>query len=47
MGAPKIWYGIPGKYNVKFCEALKNSFGDLFGKQHELHSRLVSSFAMA
>ncbi|PON62645.1 JmjC- JMjN-domain containing protein [Parasponia andersonii] len=41
MGAPKIWYGIPGKYSVTFGEALKNSFNDMFGNQHELHHRLV------
>lgn len=40
MGAPKVWYCIPGKYSIKFEETLKNFFADI--SEPELRYRLVS-----
>ncbi|EXB88379.1 putative lysine-specific demethylase [Morus notabilis] len=42
LGAPKIWYGIPGGYSLKFQTALKNLSDELCEEQPDLHHRQVS-----
>lgn len=41
FGAPKIWYGLPGRYLFKFEAALKKKFPNL-SKHPELLHKLVS-----
>lgn len=42
LGAPRVWYGIPGKHGVKFELALKNSFADMLEEKPQFQHRLVS-----
>ncbi|KAK2989478.1 hypothetical protein RJ640_019577 [Escallonia rubra] len=37
LGAPKIWYGIPGRFYLKFEAALKKKFPDLVEHPEYLH----------
>ncbi|KAK3028153.1 hypothetical protein RJ639_039014 [Escallonia herrerae] len=37
LGAPKIWYGIPGRFYLKFEAALKKKFLDLVEHPEYLH----------
>ncbi|KAJ9176453.1 hypothetical protein P3X46_011762 [Hevea brasiliensis] len=41
LGAPKIWYGIPGRYNVKFKALLKKQLPDMLAEQPKLRDRLA------
>ncbi|CAL9155009.1 unnamed protein product [Musa hybrid cultivar] len=41
-GAPKIWYGVPGKYASKLEEAMKKHLPELFEEQPDLLHNLVT-----
>ncbi|KAK9280763.1 hypothetical protein L1049_003651 [Liquidambar formosana] len=41
LGAPKIWYGVPGRYLLKFRAAVKKYFPDLLVEGPELLHKLV------
>lgn len=43
LGAPKIWYGVPGKYASKHEEAMRKHLSSLFEEQPDLLHNLVSS----
>lgn len=47
-GAPKMWYGVPGKDAIKLEEAMRKHLPDLFEEQPDLLHKLVSesSFIM-
>lgn len=42
LGAPKIWYCVPGSCNIRFEAAVKKYFPDMLVEQPELGDRLVS-----
>lgn len=42
-GAPKVWYGVPGKDALKFEEAMKKHLPDLFEEHPDLLHKLVSN----
>ncbi|WOL19306.1 lysine-specific demethylase JMJ703-like [Canna indica] len=44
-GAPKIWYGVPGKDALKLEEAMKKHLPDLFEEQPDLLHNLVTQFS--
>lgn len=46
FGAPKIWYGIPGRYLLKFEAALKKKFPDLLEHPELLH-KLVTQLSFS
>lgn len=41
-GAPKMWYGVPGKDAMKLEAAMKKHLPDLFEEQPDLLHKLVS-----
>lgn len=41
-GAPKLWYGVPGKDARKLEEAMRKHLPDLFEEQPDLLHKLVS-----
>lgn len=43
-GAPKIWYGVPGKDASKLEEAMKKHLPELFEEQPDLLHNLVWMF---
>jgi JmjC domain, hydroxylase len=43
LGAPKIWYGVPGNDAVKLEAAMKKHLPDLFEEQPDLLHNLVST----
>ncbi|XP_057964048.1 putative lysine-specific demethylase JMJ16 isoform X2 [Malania oleifera] len=45
VGAPKIWYGIPGRYSFKFEAAQKKHFAGLFEEQPKLLNELVTQLS--
>ncbi|KAK9042070.1 hypothetical protein V6N11_017151 [Hibiscus sabdariffa] len=44
-GAPKIWYGVPGKDAPKLEEAMKKYLPDLFDEQPDLLHKLVTQLS--
>ncbi|KAE8684211.1 putative lysine-specific demethylase JMJ16 [Hibiscus syriacus] len=44
-GAPKIWYGIPGKHASKLEEVMKKHLPDLFDEQPDLLHKLVTQLS--
>jgi hypothetical protein len=42
LGAPKIWYCVPGSCNIRFEAAVKKYFPDMLVEEPELGNRLVS-----
>lgn len=44
-GAPKIWYGVPGKYASKLEEAMRKHLPDLFDEQPDLLHKLVTQLS--
>ncbi|XP_050363885.1 putative lysine-specific demethylase JMJ16 [Argentina anserina] len=42
LGAPKVWYGVPGKSRISFEAAVRKSFPDLL-KQHRLVKQVSPS----
>ncbi|KAL5998705.1 hypothetical protein ACLOJK_009650 [Asimina triloba] len=44
-GAPKIWYGVPGKEALKFEAAMKKHQRDLFEEQPDLLHKLVTQLS--
>ncbi|KAB2058890.1 hypothetical protein ES319_A11G265100v1 [Gossypium barbadense] len=44
-GAPKIWYGVPGKDAPKLEEAMKKHLPDLFDEQPDLLHKLVTQLS--
>lgn len=46
LGAPKIWYSIPGRYRPKFEAAVKKYFPYLSATQPELLPKLVSGIIL-
>ncbi|XP_059626030.1 putative lysine-specific demethylase JMJ16 isoform X2 [Cornus florida] len=44
-GAPKIWYGIPGRYSIMFKEAVKKNFSDLLAESPQLLHKLVTQLS--
>ncbi|KAI4350102.1 hypothetical protein L6164_010623 [Bauhinia variegata] len=44
-GAPKIWYGVPGKDACKLEEAMKKHLPDLFEEQPDLLHKLVTQLS--
>ncbi|XP_062020227.1 putative lysine-specific demethylase JMJ16 isoform X2 [Rosa rugosa] len=42
LGAPKVWYGVPGKSRINFEAAMRKSFPDLL-KQHRLVKQVSPS----
>ncbi|XP_078161022.1 lysine-specific demethylase JMJ703-like isoform X2 [Carex rostrata] len=45
MGAPKIWYGVPGNDAAKLEAAMKKRLPDLFEEQPDLLHNLVTQFS--
>lgn len=41
-GAPKMWYGVPGKDACKLEEAMRKHLPELFEEQPDLLHKLVS-----
>ena len=41
-GAPKLWYGVPGKDACKLEETMRKHLPDLFEEQPDLLHKLVS-----
>lgn len=41
-GAPKMWYGVPGRDASKLEETMKKHLPDLFEEQPDLLHKLVS-----
>ncbi|KAJ0967575.1 hypothetical protein J5N97_024492 [Dioscorea zingiberensis] len=46
-GAPKIWYGVPGKDAVKLETAMRKHLPELFEEQPDLLHNLVTQFSPA
>ncbi|KAJ8497639.1 hypothetical protein OPV22_008191 [Ensete ventricosum] len=44
-GAPKIWYGVPGKYASKLEDTMKKHLPDQFKEQPDLLHNLVTQFS--
>ncbi|XVE89996.1 hypothetical protein DITRI_Ditri20bG0041400 [Diplodiscus trichospermus] len=44
-GAPKIWYGVPGKDSPKLEEAMRKNLPDLFDEQPDLLHKLVTQLS--
>ncbi|KAK6911328.1 FY-rich, C-terminal [Dillenia turbinata] len=44
-GAPKMWYGVPGKDAVKFEAAMRKHLPDLFEEQPDLLHKLVTQMS--
>ncbi|KAK6915342.1 JmjN domain [Dillenia turbinata] len=44
-GAPKMWYGVPGKDAVKFESAMRKHLPDLFEEQPDLLHKLVTQMS--
>ncbi|EEF40380.1 transcription factor, putative [Ricinus communis] len=44
-GAPKIWYGVPGKDAVKLEQAMRKHLPDLFEEQPDLLHKLVTQLS--
>ncbi|XP_010906800.2 lysine-specific demethylase JMJ703 isoform X1 [Elaeis guineensis] len=44
-GAPKVWYGVPGKEAVKLEVTMKKHLADLFEEQPDLLHNLVTQFS--
>ncbi|KAM7269662.1 hypothetical protein ACFE04_025159 [Oxalis oulophora] len=44
-GAPKLWYGVPGKDAVKLEEAMQKQLPQLFVEQPDLLHKLVTQFS--
>ncbi|XVF31013.1 hypothetical protein REPUB_Repub16aG0108900 [Reevesia pubescens] len=44
-GAPKIWYGVPGKDASKLEEAMRKRLPDLFAEQPDLLHKLVTQLS--
>ncbi|XVF06404.1 hypothetical protein REPUB_Repub06bG0045800 [Reevesia pubescens] len=44
-GAPKIWYGVPGKNAPKLEEAMRKHLPDLFDEQPDLLHKLVTQLS--
>ncbi|XWS42575.1 hypothetical protein CRYUN_Cryun16bG0026100 [Craigia yunnanensis] len=44
-GAPKMWYGVPGKDAPKLEEAMRNRLPDLFDGQPDLLNKLVTQLS--
>ncbi|KAK9083466.1 hypothetical protein Scep_029937 [Stephania cephalantha] len=44
-GAPKVWYGVPGKDAVKLEAAMKKHLPDLFEEQPDLLHKLVTQLS--
>ncbi|XP_068665722.1 putative lysine-specific demethylase JMJ16 [Aristolochia californica] len=44
-GAPKLWYGVPGKDALKLEEAMKKHLPDLFEEQTDLLHKLVTQLS--
>ncbi|OAY67314.1 Lysine-specific demethylase [Ananas comosus] len=47
FGAPKMWYGVPGKDALKFEAAMKKHLPHLFEEQPDLLHNLVTQFSPA
>ncbi|XP_073012098.1 lysine-specific demethylase JMJ703 [Typha latifolia] len=45
LGAPKMWYGVPGKDALKLEAAMKKHLPDLFEEQPDLLHNLVTQFS--
>ncbi|KAK8638049.1 hypothetical protein V6N13_136492 [Hibiscus sabdariffa] len=45
LGAPKIWYGVPGKDASKLEEAMRKHLPDLFDEQPDLLHKLVTQLS--
>ncbi|XP_052211675.1 putative lysine-specific demethylase JMJ16 isoform X2 [Diospyros lotus] len=45
LGAPKVWYGIPGRYYFKFEAAMKKYFPDLLVKNPNLLHKMVNQLS--
>lgn len=45
LGAPKIWYGVPGRYLLMLQAAVKKYFPDLFVERPELFHKLVGQLS--
>lgn len=45
LGAPKIWYGVPGSYLIKLEAVMKKYFPDLSKELPELRHRLVTQLS--
>ncbi|CAK7346382.1 unnamed protein product [Dovyalis caffra] len=45
LGAPKIWYGVPGQYAVKFKAAMKKYLPDLLAEHPTLHDRVIAKLS--
>lgn len=41
FGAPKMWYGVPGKDAIKLEAAMRKHLPDLFAEQPDLLHKLV------
>ncbi|XP_020247173.1 lysine-specific demethylase JMJ703 isoform X1 [Asparagus officinalis] len=44
-GAPKMWYGVPGKDSLKLEASMKKHLADLFAEQPDLLHNLVTQFS--
>ncbi|XVF42295.1 hypothetical protein PTKIN_Ptkin01aG0349800 [Pterospermum kingtungense] len=44
-GAPKLWYGVPGKNSPNLEEAMKKNLPDLFDEQPDLLHKLVTQLS--
>lgn len=44
-GAPKMWYGVPGKDAIKLEEAMRKHLPDLFEEQPDLLHKLVTQLS--
>ncbi|KAJ4834158.1 hypothetical protein Tsubulata_008141 [Turnera subulata] len=45
LGAPKMWYGVPGKDAIKLEEAMRKHLPDLFEEQPDLLHKLVTQLS--
>ncbi|KDP26519.1 hypothetical protein JCGZ_17677 [Jatropha curcas] len=45
FGAPKIWYGIPGRYGIKFEAVMKKDLPDILVEQPKLQDRLATKLS--
>lgn len=46
LGAPKMWYGVPGKDAIKLEATMRKHLPELFEEQPDLLHKLVSIFCM-
>ncbi|KAB5568254.1 hypothetical protein DKX38_002047 [Salix brachista] len=45
LGDPKIWYGIPGRYAVKFKAAMRKYLPDELAEDLTLHDRVIAKLS--